>query len=125
MYKLKYLPLAQKDLRNIISYIADNLKAPKAAMDLLDTLENSISHLQQFPYSCKLYQAIEPLITEYRILPVKNYLVFYVVIEHEVEIHRIVYGKMNVGKIYNNGKVRIENWCAKLSLAVLAGESPD
>ena len=34
MYKLKYLPLAQKD---ITSYIADNLKAPKAAMDLVDT----------------------------------------------------------------------------------------
>ena len=33
MYKLKYLPLAQKDLKGIISYIADILKAPEAAMD--------------------------------------------------------------------------------------------
>ena len=37
--------------------------------------------------------------TEYRALPVKNYLVFYVVKEDEVEIHRIVYAKMDLGKI--------------------------
>jgi len=61
MHKLRYLPLAQKDLRDIISYIADTLKAPKAAMDLVDALDHSISRLVQFPYSCKVYQPIEPL----------------------------------------------------------------
>lgn len=98
MYKLKYLPLARKYLWDITSYIADNLKAPKAAMDFIDTLDNSISRLQQFPYSCKLYQPQESIKTEYRLLPVKNYLVFYVVIENEVEIHRIIYSKMNLEK---------------------------
>lgn len=101
MHKLKYLPLAQKDLRDIISYIADKLKAPKAALDLVDDLDNSISRLQQFPYSCKLYQAMEPLESEYRMLPVKNYIVFYVVNEHEVEIHRIIYAKMNFVNLIN------------------------
>ncbi|OLN32593.1 hypothetical protein DSOL_1631 [Desulfosporosinus metallidurans] len=96
---MNYLPLAQKDLRNITSYIADYLKAPKAAMDLVDVLDSSISRLQQFPYSCKVYQAIEPLEPEYRMLPVKNYLVFYVVTEHDVEIHRIIYAKMNLEKL--------------------------
>ena len=68
MLELKYLPLAQKDLRNIISYIADKLKAPKAAIDLVDTLDNCISRLQQFPYSCKLYQAMERFpVTETRV----------------------------------------------------------
>lgn len=97
MYKLKYLPLALKDLSNIVNYIADNLKTPKAAMDLLDTLDKSISRLQQFPYSCKVYQPIEPLEPEYRMLPVKNYLVFYIVTEYEVvEIQRIIYAKMDI-----------------------------
>ena len=99
MYKLKYLPLAQKDLWDITSYIADNLKAPKAAIDFVDTLDNSISRLQQFPYSCKLYQSQESLEAEYRLLSVKNYLVFYIVTENEVEIHRIVYAKMNLEKL--------------------------
>lgn len=96
MYKLKYLPLAQKDLRYIINYIAENLKAPKTAMDLVDALDNSIYRLQQFPYSCKVYQPIQPLEAEYRMLIVKKYLVFYVVTEHEVEIHRIIYAKMDI-----------------------------
>lgn len=99
MHKLKYLPLALKDLRVITSYITDTLKAPKAAMDLVDTLDDSISRLQQFPYSCRVYQPMESLEVEYRMLPVKNYLVFYVVTEHEVEIHRIIYAKMNLEKL--------------------------
>jgi toxin ParE1/3/4 len=35
-YDIKYLPLASKDLSNIVSYIADELKAPKAATDLIN-----------------------------------------------------------------------------------------
>ncbi len=99
MHKIKYLTLALKDLRDITDYITDTLKAPKAAVDLVDTLDNSISRLQQFPYSCKMYQPIQSLEAEYRILNVKSYLVFYVVTEYEVEIHRIIYAKMNLEKI--------------------------
>jgi toxin ParE1/3/4 len=51
MYKLKYLPLALKDLRGITDYITDTLKAPKAALDLLNSLDDSISMLQEYPYS--------------------------------------------------------------------------
>ena len=99
MYKLKYLPLARKDLRDIVNYIADNLKAPEAAMDLVDAVESSIQRLQQFSYSCKVYLPVEPLDDEYRVLTVKNYLVFYVVTEHEVEIRRIIYAMMDIKNI--------------------------
>ncbi len=99
MHKIVYLPLAVQDLKDITVYITDTLKAPEAAMDLIGALENSISRLQQFPYSCKVYHPIKSLETEYRMLPVKNYLVFYVVTEYKVEIHRIIYGKMNLEKI--------------------------
>lgn len=100
MYKLKYLPLAQKDLVNIMNYIAENLRAQKAAIDLIDALDSSILRLQQFPYSCRVYQSTEPLENEYRILTVKNYMVFYVVIENTVEIHRIIYAKMDIKNIF-------------------------
>lgn len=99
-YKTIYLPVAINDLRGILDYITVNLKDPKAAMDLVDTIEKSISRLQQFPYSCRVYQTIHYTEYEYRMLPVKNYLVFYVVTEHEVEIHRIVYAKMVLGKLF-------------------------
>lgn len=65
-------------------------------MNLVDALDTSILRLAQFPYSCRLYQSIGPLETEYRVLPVKNYILFYVVTEYDVEIHRIVYAKMNL-----------------------------
>ena len=99
MHEVRYLPLARKDLTNIINYIADHLKAPKAALALLDALDESISRLERFPYSCKMYQPIKELTDEYRLLPVKNYAVFYVVKAQMVEIHRIVYSKMDLSNI--------------------------
>ena len=96
MYEIRYLPLARKDLTDITTYIADHLKAPKAAMDLLNALDESISRLEQFPYSCKVYQPIRELENEYRLLPVKNYAVFYVVKEKVVEIHRVLYAKRDL-----------------------------
>lgn len=99
MYEIRYLPLAMKDLTDITAYIADHLKAPKAALNLLNALDESISRLEQFPYSCKVYQPIKELENEYRLLPVKNYAVFYVVKEKVVEIHRVVYAKMDLTKI--------------------------
>jgi toxin ParE1/3/4 len=99
MYKLKYLPLALMDLRGITDYITDTLKAPNAALDLLNALDDSISMLQEYPYSYKVYLSIKELEIEYRLLPVKNYLVFYVVKEQVVEIHRVVYAKMDLTKV--------------------------
>lgn len=99
MNKIRYLPTAQKDLQDIVLYFLDNLKSPKAAMDFIETFDKCILRLKEYPYSCKLYQSQEPLELEYRFLPVKNYLVFYIVIENIIEIHRIVYAKMNLEKI--------------------------
>jgi plasmid stabilization system protein ParE len=99
MHEIRYLPLARKDLADITNYIADHLKAPKAAIDLLDSLDEAISRLGQFPYSYRVYQPIKALIDEYRLLPVKNYAVFYVVKAQVVEIHRIVYSRMDLSKI--------------------------
>ena len=99
MYKIRYLPIAQKDLQDIVLYFLDNLKSPQAAMDFIETLDKSILRLKQYPYSCKLYQPQDPLEFEYRFLPVKNYLVFYIVAENIVEIHRIIYAKMDLEKL--------------------------
>ncbi|MBZ4647059.1 MAG: toxin ParE1/3/4 [Petroclostridium sp.] len=99
MYELRYLPSARKDIYEIVFYIAEHLKTPKAAMDLVDALDKSIKRLQQFLYSCKVYQTSMVLEEEYRLLPVKNYAVFYVVKEQVVEIHRVVYAKMDITKV--------------------------
>lgn len=99
MYNLSYLPSARKDISEIVFYIAEHLKAAKAAVDLVDAFDKSIQRLQQFPYSCKVYQSSMPLKEEYRLLPIKNYAVFYVVRDDIVEIHRVIYSKMNFESI--------------------------
>ncbi len=98
MYKLSYLPLANRDIVDAVNYIADGLFAPKAALDLLDALDKSISRLKDFPYSCRVYQPVKPLEQEYRIMTVKNYAIFYTVDEQKklVEITRVIYAKRNL-----------------------------
>ncbi len=100
MYKLSYLPLANHDIADAVNYIADELFAPKAALDLLDALDKSISRLKDFPYSCRVYQPVKPLEQEYRILTVKNYAVFYTVDEQQklVEITRVICAKRDLEK---------------------------
>jgi addiction module RelE/StbE family toxin len=93
MNRIAYLPVAQQDIESIVHYIADRLKAPQAALEWLDALEEAISRLALYPLSCPVYQLVHPLDTEYRMLPVRNYLVFYVVLEDTVEIHRVLYSK--------------------------------
>lgn len=99
MYEIRYLPLARKDLHEIISYITEQLKAPKAALDLLDAFDEAINHLRKFPYSYKVYQNFKPLEDEYRVLRVKNYLIFYVVKDNIVEIRRIIYEKRGITRV--------------------------
>ncbi|MDD4627293.1 MAG: type II toxin-antitoxin system RelE/ParE family toxin [Syntrophomonas sp.] len=101
MYEITYLPIAEQDIAEIIIYISNQLKAPKAAIELLDAFDHSIFLLQEFPYAHKIYRLTKPLEEEYRLLPVKNYAVFYVVREQDksVEVQRVVYAKMDLSQI--------------------------
>lgn len=95
MYEIIYLPIAKQDIADIILYISGQLKVPKAAMDLLDAFDHSVSLLGEFPYAHKLYRPVRALEEEYRMLPVKNYAIFHIVREQEkfVEIHRVIYAR--------------------------------
>ncbi|MCL2747368.1 MAG: type II toxin-antitoxin system RelE/ParE family toxin [Oscillospiraceae bacterium] len=90
MYDLDFLPVAKRDINEIILYISDTLDAPQAALELLDALETGIDHLKEFPYMCRLYDIGLSLEFEYRALPVKNYLVYYVVLEEKKPLRSIV-----------------------------------
>ena len=97
MHTLVYTPLAEKDLRAINSYIAFDLKAPQTARKLLGRFETSIKHLRRFPFAYPLYRSSYPLEDEFRLMPVDNYLVFYVVLDATVEIRRIIYAGRDRG----------------------------
>lgn len=97
-FKVLYLPLALKDLREITDYLTLHLKSPDAALDLIIAIDESASVLELFPYSRRVYHTIGDSQYEYRLLPVKNYAVFYTVQEQVVEIHRVIYGKRDLSK---------------------------
>ena len=99
MPEIKYLPSFYRELNDIVEYITFTLEAPRAALSLLDELEESINNLKIFPRAHRMYRPIKPMPTEYRLLTVKNYLVFYVVLEEIIEIHRIIYKKRNLSQL--------------------------
>ncbi|MDR1893436.1 MAG: type II toxin-antitoxin system RelE/ParE family toxin [Spirochaetales bacterium] len=98
-FTIKYLPLAKKDIGEIVEYITETLEAPKVASNFINEIEKKIVNLKKNPYSHHLYRSSEPIDTEYRIINVKNYLVFYVVLNNVIEIHRVIYNKRNLSKI--------------------------
>ncbi|MCL2809160.1 MAG: type II toxin-antitoxin system RelE/ParE family toxin [Treponema sp.] len=97
--EIKYLPSFQQELNAIVDYISITLEAPRAAMKLVDELDIEIKKLKRFPNAHRLYRPIKPIKTPYRIFTVGNYLVFYVVLEEYIEIHRIIYKKRNLSQL--------------------------
>jgi plasmid stabilization system protein ParE len=95
-YTVSYLPVALEDLENIVRYIVYKLEAPRAAKKLRDAIHTVAQKLAYAPFSHPLYRAKKPLKKEYRRVAVKNYSVFYVVKDNNVEIHRVIYSKRNL-----------------------------
>jgi len=90
-YSIDYLSIAVQDLTEIIDYI--KIDDPQAAMNLIDNIDESISKLEFFPHMGIVPKDIRLQSLGYRMLIIQNYLVFYIVLDGIVEIHRIVSGK--------------------------------
>ena len=101
MYKLEYLPVAQKDMLAIVSYISGELKNPNAADRLAVELINAMENVLTFPHATPVYQPIRPLKHEYRKILVHNYLMFYWVDEDKelVTVARVVYAKRDYSRL--------------------------
>ena len=97
-YKVVYTQESEQDLINIYRYIAINLSVPETAKRQTDRIMKAIEGLDEMPRRHKLYQN-EPWHSKgLRVLPVDNYLVFYITLEEEkmVAIVRIMYGGRNI-----------------------------
>ena len=93
MRKLVILPLAEQDLDDLIEYLSGFY--PSTALRQYDRIIDSIRHLADFPFRHEKYMGgIFKL--DFRKMVVDKYLVFYVVKDTEIEIHRILYGGFNI-----------------------------
>ena len=91
MYKIRYLPLALDDLKDIVRYIADELESPRAAEKFISKLDKEVLKIANNPFRCHLFSSPEKLKHEYRVLHIDNYSLFYEVGKGKIEIHRIIY----------------------------------
>ena len=89
---------AANDLRGIFEYIAYELKSVQIAEGQLDRLEKNILSLDTMPGRFRLYDKEPWRSRGLRIMPVDNYLVFYIpdTEKETVSIIRIMYGGRDI-----------------------------
>ena len=102
-YKLRYLPLFYEDLEQKVIYIAEELHNQQAANELLDAVENAILERLPVAESFEVYYSIRERKYPYYRIYVKNYVIWYVVIDDEgedkiMEVRRFMYNKQNRNK---------------------------
>lgn len=92
-YAVRFLSVSEEDLGSVLDHIS--LNNPPAARKLLASFENKFELLRDNPLLGKL--PLDETLREfgYRYLVVSNYLVFYVVRQNEVVIHRVLHGARN------------------------------
>ena len=101
MYKLEYLPVARRDMVEIVRYISQELQNPTAADQLAVELIEAGDDVPKFPYTNPAFIPIRPLKHEYRKLLVQNYFMFYWVDEGKklVTVARVVYAKRDYERL--------------------------
>ena len=97
-YILRYLPLFYEELEEKVIYIAETLKNPQAANDLLDLVESVI--LERLPNAepFEPYRSLKERRYPYYRIYVKNFVIYYVVIGDEgprkiMEVRRFLYNR--------------------------------
>ena len=89
-YTVRLLRAAEDDFTEIVIYIA--AERPDAAESLAQKIETSLKLLATNPYLGRVPRDAALLDLGYRYLVVQNYLIFYVVEERTILVHRIVHG---------------------------------
>ena len=89
-YRVEYLPAAERDLLEILQYIARD--RPAAARTLVDRFDGAIDRLRRFPRSAPHPKDDRLRRLGYRVLVVEDYLVFYVLSGRTVQIRRVIHG---------------------------------
>ena len=97
-YKLRFLPLFEEDLTGIVDYIAFRLKNPIAAEALVNDVQKAIQDRLSCAEAFEPYHSARDRQHPYYRISVRNYTIFYVVIDDVMEVRRIVYSRRDLRK---------------------------
>lgn len=95
-YTLRFLPLFEDDLNSIVDYISTQLQNPAAANNLVNEVEKAIFNRLPNAESFEPYNSIANHKNPYYYIKVKNYMIFYVVLDNVMEVRRIIYSHRNI-----------------------------
>jgi toxin ParE1/3/4 len=83
------------DLYGILDYITDVLKAPESAQRVYSSIKKQVMSLDHMPARHSVVRDEPYASIGVRMMPVENYIAFYVIDEqkHEVHVIRILYNR--------------------------------
>ena len=94
MAKINFAPEAINDLKEIKSYITDDLCSDKAALNIINKIMMRIRQLEDFLKIGAHLSSVVRIETPYRFLVCGKYIAFYK-IDDEIHIIRVLYGRRN------------------------------
>ena len=95
-YQLRYLPIFADDLSEAVSYISKVLHNPQAAEKLIDDTERAILERLNAPCAYQPYPSAKQRPHPYYRINIRNYSVFYVVIDDVMEVRRFLYSRRDL-----------------------------
>ena len=98
-YTLSYLPLFEADLDAVWRYIALKLRNPEAADKLVFDTEAAILKRLAAPEAFEARHIGREREHSYYRIQVRNFTVWYVVIENVMEVRRFLYNRQEAGRI--------------------------
>lgn len=96
-YTIRYLPIAVDDLVSIFDWIAND--SPANADAFIKKLDRRILNLKNHPLLGRIPRDEKLKYCGYRLIIIESYLVFYIVRDKTVEIHRVIHGSRNLSDI--------------------------
>ena len=92
-------PLAQADMEEIFNYISNNLKNKIAAGKLINDFKRTIEIIRLFPESFPLInnEYVNDIII--RKVSLKNYIIFYRIVNYEIQKIRVLHGLQKYEKL--------------------------
>lgn len=97
-YELRILPLFEEDLNEIVDYITYRLQNPIAAEKLVDDVEAAIEERRSCAEAFEPYSSSRKREHSYYRIQVRNFTIFYVVIDGMMEVRRILYSRSSIKK---------------------------
>ena len=95
---MKVFPAAQNDFLDIVEHL--ETLSPEAAAQYFELFMEKTGTLAKTPERCPLARDTQLRLRGYRMLPIENYIIFYVINGKTVELRRILYARRQYERLF-------------------------